>query len=273
MLTTIASSDTSFPSSPEVSDTSSYEESSNNQTKVSKHRPSYFTPKIKFSPSEDMMLLHAVQSLGTGDWHIIASRVPGRNARQCRERWNNYVNPALISAPWTAEEDRFLLEKYKELGPRWRTIASYFVSRSTNSIKNRFTILQRRQKKKNRKSKDKKIDGDFENALNIGQQRFSCASSVFVSPADHENNNNNNIDQINQNLLASPNSSVDENSGSSDDFFIFDGSAPQNVDDNKKKQEKDDIFNFLETFKDAEYAFWSNDFDSISFGFSDINFF
>ena len=110
----------------EMEEESESEEEVENKEKVSKHRPSYFTPKIKFTPNEDILLLNAVQSLGIGDWHVIASRVPGRNARQCRERWNNYVNPSLIRSPWTTEEDKFLLEKYQELGPHWRTIASYF---------------------------------------------------------------------------------------------------------------------------------------------------
>lgn len=125
----------------------------------SKHRPSYFTPKIKFTLQEDMLLYNAVRNHGTDDWHVIASKVPGRNPRQCRERWNNYVNPSLISTPWTAEEDYLLMKKYQELGSHWCAIASYFSSRSTNSVKNRFIILNRRQNKEMKKD-NKKIKKD-----------------------------------------------------------------------------------------------------------------
>lgn len=121
------------------------------QTKKSKYRPSYFTPKIKFSPDEDNLLIEAVKILGTNVWHDIALKVPGRNARQCRERWNNYLNPSLISAPWTPEEDLFLLQKRKDLGLNWQNISVFFPQRSKNSIKNRYSILIRRQTKKDRK--------------------------------------------------------------------------------------------------------------------------
>lgn len=277
MSTSSPSSNSSFPSSPEVADSLLLGEASENQSieKVSKHRPSYFTPKIKFSPHEDVLLLHAVQSLGTGDWHIIASRVPGRNARQCRERWNNYVNPALISAPWTAEEDRFLMEKYQELGPHWRTIASLFASRSTNSIKNRFTILQRRQRKKNRKAKDKKASMNIslaQNAQPSQQQQFLCSSSISVSPASHPTVSINQSSTTNSPMISSPESSSDDNSGSND--FIFINEQKDHIQkDPKKSEENDDIFNILELFKDSDYSFWSNDFDALSYGFSDINYF
>ncbi|OHT16170.1 hypothetical protein TRFO_41994 [Tritrichomonas foetus] len=126
--------------------------------KRSKHRPSYFTPKIKFTPYEDELLLHAVSTLGPSDWHAVSACVPGRNARQCRERWNNYINPELVAAPWTPEEDALLLEKYEELGPRWHTIASIFATRSTNNVKNRFVTLKRRQNKKNTIKKTRKSE-------------------------------------------------------------------------------------------------------------------
>lgn len=275
MFSSSASSNVSSPSSPEAVDASIMTETfeTQNKEKVSKHRPSYFTPKIKFSPNEDMLLLHAVQSLGTSDWHIIASRVPGRNARQCRERWNNYVNPSLISAPWSAEEDRFLMEKYQELGPHWRTIASYFASRSTNSIKNRFTILQRRQRKKNRKSKDKRASLNIPLAQNI--QQISSQPSFSSSSSTQAQNPiviSKHICPTNSNATILQNSSLSSN-GNSNDFIFIDDITTINKNEPVKPQENDDLFNFLESFKDAEYSFWSNDFDSLSIGFSDINYF
>ena len=126
--------------------------------KYSKHRPSYFTPKIKFTQDEDQILMQAVKKLGTSDWRAVAVHLPNRNARQCRERWNNYVNPQVsVARPWTEEEDRLLEEKYQELGGKWQTLASFFANRSTNNVKNRFVMLQRHKKgrkpRKNQKSK------------------------------------------------------------------------------------------------------------------------
>ncbi|OHT09480.1 DNA-binding protein reb1 [Tritrichomonas foetus] len=120
---------------------------------VSKHRPSYFTPKIKFTQEEDKLLIKAVTEIGTSDWRLVSTRVPGRNPRQCRERWNNYVNPQLVAAPWTSADDELLKKKFLELGPKWHLISTFFAGRSTNSIKNRFVTLKRRQKKRGRRNK------------------------------------------------------------------------------------------------------------------------
>jgi hypothetical protein len=106
-------------------------------------RPS--TPKCKFDSEEDTALVEAVRRLGTGDWSAIAAEIPGRNARQCRERWNNYANPRLTRDQWTVTEDELLLRKFRELGPKWHIIAGCFDRRAKNSVRNRFFALSRRR--------------------------------------------------------------------------------------------------------------------------------
>jgi hypothetical protein len=112
----------------------------------SKHRPSYFTPKIKFTPEEDDTLRDLVQRFGPSDWRNISRHHGTRNARQCRERWQNYLDPR-VSHPidWSPEDDARLEVLYGEIGPRWGTLASYFPTRSTNNVKNRFVTLQRQK--------------------------------------------------------------------------------------------------------------------------------
>lgn len=277
MLGSDLSGYTSSPSSPEASDIMLDDEAQNtpNKEKYSKHRPSYFTPKIKFSPQEDMLLLHAVQSLGTSDWHIVASRVPGRNARQCRERWNNYVNPSLISAPWTAKEDCFLMEKYRELGPHWRTIASYFTSRSTNSIKNRFTILQRRQKKKaNRKNKEKQASSKVSASKTAQQQTYSNQPDVSIFPSETSLFfQNQNKTSIHQNAPSPLDPETESNIYG--DFISMNNSTTDINETNKASSEvnkEKDAFHFLDTLKDIDGIFWSNDFEEISTNWYDVNF-
>jgi hypothetical protein len=51
--------------------------------------------KTKFTPEEDGTLTHLVTHYGTSNWKGIASLMGTRNARQCRERWNNYLDPKL----------------------------------------------------------------------------------------------------------------------------------------------------------------------------------
>jgi hypothetical protein len=101
--------------------------------------------KSKFQPNEDALLIKAVDFHGTSDWPSVAAALPGRNARQCRERWNNYVNPELTRGHWTEAEDKLLLELFRKQGSKWTWIATHFKRRATNSVHNRVLAIQRRQ--------------------------------------------------------------------------------------------------------------------------------
>jgi hypothetical protein len=103
--------------------------------------------KTVFTPVEDALLLALVRQFGRTHWINVASRMPPRTARQCRERWINYLNPELSQAPWTSGEDDILRSKYKEFGPKWVQIAEFLPRRSANSIKNRVAVLERRSRR------------------------------------------------------------------------------------------------------------------------------
>jgi hypothetical protein len=100
---------------------------------------------LKFTAGEDMHLREVVEQCGTKDWSEVASYMWGRNARQCRERWANYVNPMLADVAWTQAEDDLLDEKFAQIGTKWKTIATFFPLRSKNQIKNHWNLKQKRQ--------------------------------------------------------------------------------------------------------------------------------
>lgn len=110
-----------------------------------KRRPGKF--KNKFTPAEDALLIEIVERVGSDDWTEVARHMDGRNPRQCRERWNNYVNPAIAKVPWTIAEERLLEQKYKEFGSKWHLIAGYFPNRSKNNIKNHWVTYQKKTRK------------------------------------------------------------------------------------------------------------------------------
>jgi hypothetical protein len=107
--------------------------------------------KAKFDAAEDKLLFDAVRRLGTTNWRRIARLLPGRNARQCRERWNNYLSPELVNGEWSRAEEETLWNKYVEVGPHWVAIAKLFPGRSKNSVRNRFLHLQRQRNRANPK--------------------------------------------------------------------------------------------------------------------------
>jgi hypothetical protein len=107
-------------------------------------------PHAKFSQSDDKQLRAAVAHCGSRDWKIIADLVEGKNERQCRERWFNYLCPSLNTEPWTSDQDALLLQKQTELGNKWVKIAHFFPNRTDAMVKNRFGQLQRKAKKMRR---------------------------------------------------------------------------------------------------------------------------
>lgn len=100
--------------------------------------------KNKFSKIEDDLLINLYDKLGP-NWVEISRRMPNRSPRQCRERWNNYINPNLKIGPWTIEEDALLLEKYSVIGPHWSFLSKIIEGRSENAVRNRWVSLNRKK--------------------------------------------------------------------------------------------------------------------------------
>lgn len=104
-----------------------------------------------FSAEEDAFLAKIMFEEPFTTWIAVASHFTGRSARQCRDRWTNYLAPENKNGPWTREEDELLSEKYVELGPQWTVIAKFFDGRSENNVKNRwYTHLKSRYTKPHR---------------------------------------------------------------------------------------------------------------------------
>jgi hypothetical protein len=99
--------------------------------------------KRLFTRAEDELLMAAVRQLGHKHWTKIAARIPRRDARQCRERWVNYLDPELSRTPWTTAEDDILRAKFIEFGSKWVKISNFLPGRSPNGIKNRAFFLER----------------------------------------------------------------------------------------------------------------------------------
>lgn len=91
-----------------------------------------------FTTEEDQLIADLVSSQQFTNWHEVAQKLHGRTARQCRDRWTNYLSPSNSFAPWTHEEDELIVEKVNEIGTKWSIIAKFIKGRSDNTIKNRW---------------------------------------------------------------------------------------------------------------------------------------
>jgi hypothetical protein len=99
-----------------------------------------------FSAQEDALLVALVAIHGANDWAAVSAGLPGRTARQARNRWNDYLRPGRNTAPFTPGEDASLLAQVALRGRRWTAIAAttIFAGRTPTSLKNRWLVLSRR---------------------------------------------------------------------------------------------------------------------------------
>ena len=104
-------------------------------------------PKSKFTLDDDKRLFEIVNQIGTSSWQDVSKMMKNRNPRQCKERWENYLNPELNNGPWSEEEDMLLIKKQQEIGSKWASMTQYFNKRSESSLRNRWQLLDRKIKK------------------------------------------------------------------------------------------------------------------------------
>ena len=143
-------------------------------------------PRKKFSQDEDNRLKYLVCLYGE-NWETVSHFMRTRNPRQCRERWTNYLSGKKTQAPWTQYEDEKLKELYQKYGPKWVKISSHFPNRSDVSIKNRWNVFVRQEKRQHifdllKKPQNLSEDTGNESIPSDDSQPFN----IFSNPSNME---------------------------------------------------------------------------------------
>ena len=152
-----------------------------------------------FTIEEDQNLTKLVEKYGDKcNWKKIAQKMPNRDARQCRDRWNHYLSPYNNSSDWKIEEDQLLMKLYDENGRKWSSFKSQFPGRTAVNIKSRWYKLNQKTLKN---SKIQKSNLMFFNNCNY---RFNQS---FIYPNTNQSISafNNNIIMANYSQMIIPN--------------------------------------------------------------------
>lgn len=104
--------------------------------------------KGSFDEEEDALLCGFVAVHGSKQWPRIAEIFHGaRDAKQCRERWVNHLDPKIVKGDFSDLEDERLMQAHAQYGNKWSFVSNavFAGKRTRNQLKNRFRTLMCRR--------------------------------------------------------------------------------------------------------------------------------
>ncbi|KAJ1289461.1 hypothetical protein BS78_02G166000 [Paspalum vaginatum] len=76
------------------------------------------------------------------DWGRVASHLPGRSPRQCRDRWCHYLARHIYHRPFTVSDDDELAHLYVRHVGRWRDMSRDVYGRTSSVLRHRWREIR-----------------------------------------------------------------------------------------------------------------------------------
>ncbi|PGH26843.1 pre-mRNA-splicing factor cef1 [Polytolypa hystricis UAMH7299] len=89
---------------------------------------------------EDEIVKVAVSKYGLNQWARVSSLLARKTPKQCKARWQEWLDPSIRKIEWSREEDEKLLHLAKLMPTQWRTIAP-IVGRTATQCLERYQKL------------------------------------------------------------------------------------------------------------------------------------
>ncbi|KAL3660411.1 hypothetical protein V7S43_014564 [Phytophthora oleae] len=135
--------------------------------------------KGPWSVEEDALLMEMMLK-GYDNWRQVSNSIPGRTAKQCRERWRNRLDPSINKSPFTEEEDEAIQQAYEKYGNRWTQIAELLPGRTEDAVKLRWKALNPNQKTYTKLGRPRLLNTDDAPPVSTSPVR---PNMLYASPA------------------------------------------------------------------------------------------
>ncbi|KAK8842947.1 Myb- protein A [Tritrichomonas musculus] len=134
--------------------------------------------RVHWTKEENEKIINLVEKFGPRNWKKIAEEIKTKTAQQCRDHYNDVLDPKINKTIWTNEEERIMLLKYEQLGPQWAKIKTFLPGRTTGMIKNHISVLLKSrsfQKEESNIRFHKDLSNDFvEKNCNFSYHNIQC---------------------------------------------------------------------------------------------------
>lgn len=141
--------------------------------------PPVIKGKGSWTAEEDAILREKRRLYGR-KWAKIAAHLPGRQGKQCRERFVNHLDPELKKGEWTDNEESILIAMHEQHGNRWANISKRLPGRSDNDVKNHwYSTIQRKFQQHGKEVRTR--DKDFFLQIVVTNEKISPSAPFHFS--------------------------------------------------------------------------------------------